>query len=80
MDQSSKPSADRFRAVRRCLDKLPNGDWDTKNARTELTQAEEREAKWRAAIDKARRETASDPDNVWCRNATIILDAAIREE
>ena len=29
------------------------------------------------AIDKARRETASDPDNRWCRNATVILNAAL---
>lgn len=31
-----------------------------------------------AAIDKAMRETASDPDNGWCRNATIILSAALK--
>jgi hypothetical protein len=30
----------------------------------------------RSAIDKARRLTASDPNNQWCRQATIILDAA----
>ena len=29
-------------------------------------------------IDGARRETASDPDNRWCRNATIILNAALK--
>jgi hypothetical protein len=30
----------------------------------------------RLAIDKARRLTASDPNNQWCRQATIILNAA----
>lgn len=33
-------------------------------------------ARVRVAVDKARRETASDPDNRWCRNATIILNEA----
>ena len=30
-------------------------------------------------LDKARRETASDAQNRWCRNATVILDAALAE-
>lgn len=30
-----------------------------------------------AGIDKARRLTASDPDNPWCRQATIILNALL---
>jgi len=39
--------------------------------------AVEREA-WRKVVDQARRETASDPENRWCRNATILLGAALR--
>jgi hypothetical protein len=31
----------------------------------------------RGLIDKARRNTASDPDNIWCRQATIILNQAL---
>ena len=34
----------------------------------------------REAADKARRETASDPENRWCRNATILLNAALAAE
>jgi hypothetical protein len=32
------------------------------------------------AIDLARRATASDPQNVYCRQATLILDKAFNEE
>jgi hypothetical protein len=48
----------------------------------ENTALRERERGWvsveelRSAIDKARRLTASDPKNQWCRQATIILNAA----
>jgi len=30
-------------------------------------------------MDRVRRITASDPDNVWCRQATILLDAALKD-
>ena len=36
-----------------------------------------REKELLSVIDRARRITASDPDNVWCRQATIVLDGAI---
>ena len=32
----------------------------------------------RDTVDAARRETASDPDNVWCRNATTLLNDVMR--
>ncbi len=41
-------------------------------------KAEDECAALRRAIDAARRETASDTDNRWCRNATIILNDAAR--
>lgn len=34
----------------------------------------------RKDIDMARRITASDPDNVWCRQATIVLNEALRSD
>ena len=36
-------------------------------------------ARLRELIDKARRFTASDPDNEYCRQATLLLDLAMKE-
>ena len=47
---------------------------------TRATAAELRGRALSEAINKARRETASDPNNRWCRNATIILNVALTPE
>ena len=43
----------------------------------DLSRAWDRVRALEETVDRARRETASDPDNRWCRNATIILNAAL---
>ena len=66
-----------FPALELCIKELhviAPSYWEvTARAREELRKMEELLFR----VDQARRETASDPANVWCRNATTILDAAI---
>lgn len=49
---------------------------DLREAQGHMAASEATLARVRGAVDKARRETASDPRNRWCRNATIILNEA----
>jgi hypothetical protein len=55
----------------------PHNDPVVMVLRSTLREAADALERAYAAIDKAQRETASDPDNRWCKNATIILDEAM---
>jgi hypothetical protein len=52
------------------------GEIELVSKEMKMTDETVRVEELRSVIDKARRLTASDPDNQWCRQATIILNAA----